>query len=508
MVTFDKFLSLHALSYPEKCCLVFKGKKFTYRELNFRVNRLANRLLNLGIKKGDRVGILLHNGNEIAESVFASARIGAVSISLNFRLTGREFEYILDNSDASVLVYGEEFTDQVRAIRSSLKKINHYIVVGEGEIEKSHSHYEELLESHADTEPPRQIAIDDDSSLIYTSGTTGRPKGVLRSHQTNLWASLNTVIEMGYRNDDVELYLVPLFNVGFFNFFTPNIIAGGTVVLLPHFEEREVLNLIVSEKVTRAFMVPAMWNRLITIKDLSEYDLSSLRVGASGAESMPTELKRQIKARFKHLEIWECYGLSEGGKTFLRPADCLRKFASVGKACVSDEIKVVDENGVEVGIGDEGEVLFRGPSLMKEYYKNPQETALALKGCWLHTGDIGKLDEEGYLYIVDRKKDMIISGGENIYPREIEDVLTGHPKIFEAAVIGIPDPKWGEAVKAIVVLREGEKMEAEEVIDYCKVNLASYKKPRTVEFIDSLPRNPSGKVLKMELRENYAKSSR
>ena len=506
MVTFDKFLSLHAVTYPEKCALVFKEKRWLYRDLNARANRLANGLLDLGAKKGDRVGVLLHNGNEIAEAVFASARIGTVSISLNFRLAGREFEYILDNSDATILIYGQEFQDKVDAIRSNLKKIKHYIRVGENEIKGGDYQYEQLLQTHSDSEPSRQIEMDDDSSLIYTSGTTGRPKGVVRTHQTNLWASLNTVIEMGYRFDDVEMYMVPLFNVGFFNFFTPNIIAGGTVVVISQFEENEVLRLIETEQVTRMFMVPAMWNRLINVKNFFEYDLSSLRVGISGAESMPTSLKHQIKERFTDIEIWECYGLSEGGKTYLRPDDCLRKFSSVGKAGLTDETRVVDENDEDVGIEKEGEVLFRGPSLMKEYYGNSEATAQALKGGWLHTGDIGKLDEDGFLYIVDRKKDMIISGGENIYPREIEDVLASHPKIFEVAVIGLPDPQWGESVMAVVVVKEGETMEAQEVVEYCKSSLASYKKPRAVEFVDSLPRNPSGKVLKPELREKYGKS--
>jgi len=505
MVTFDEFLSLHATTYPGKCALVFKGKKWLYRDLNSRVNRLANGLFSLGIRKGDRVGILLHNGNEIAEAVFASARIGAVSISLNFRLAGREFEYILDNSDASTLIYGQEFEDKVDAIRSNLKKINNYIRVGEPKAAAGDYQYEQVLQTHSDSKPSRQIEMDDDSSLIYTSGTTGRPKGVVRTHQTNLWASLNTVIEMGYRFDDVEMYMVPLFNVGFFNFFTPNIIAGGTVVIIPHFEEGEVLKLIERERVTRMFMVPAMWNRLLSAKNFSNYDLTSLRVGISGAESMPTSLKHQIKERFKDIEIWECYGLSEGGKTYLRPDDCLRKFSSVGKAGLTDETRVVDENDEDVDVEKEGEVLFRGPSLMKEYLKNVEATAEALKGGWLHTGDIGKLDAEGYLYIVDRKKDMIISGGENIYPREIEDVLASHPKIFEAAVIGLPDSKWGESVMAVVVLKEGENMTAQEVIDHCKASLASYKKPRSVEFVPSLPRNPSGKVLKPELREQYGK---
>jgi acyl-CoA synthetase (AMP-forming)/AMP-acid ligase II len=220
---------------------------------------------------------------------------------------------------------------------------------------------------------------------------------------------------------------------------------------------------------------------------------------------MPSKLKTLITKKFSGVEIWEVYGLSEGGKTVLRPADCIRKFASVGKAVGCEEVKLVDDNDIDVGLGKSGEILFRAPSVMKGYYKNPEATAEALKGGWLHTGDVGKFDEEGFLYIVDRKKDMIISGGENIYPREIEEVLASHPKIFEVAVYGVPDRKWGESVKATVVLKEGEIMTEEEVINCCLANLARFKKPRSVEFTDSLPRSASGKILKRELREKHSK---
>lgn len=505
MNSFINFLPLHANKHPDKTAIIYNDKRFSYRMLNTRVNKLANAFKKLGVNKGNRVTILLHNGNEIVESVYACAKIGAVSISLNFRLVGRELAYILNDSDASVIVYGQEFSEIIDSIKTKLDKVKNFILVGEEEKQPEILSYEELINDHSAEEPQISISLEDESSIIYTAGTTGKPKGVVRTHRANLWASLNQILEMGHQAKDIEMYIVPLFNVGFFNYFTPNIIAGATVVIARQFEPLNVLKNIEEEKVNRIFMVPIMWNRVMSEMDNHNYNVSSLKVASSGAASCPLSVKKRMEECFPGIQIWECYGLSEGGTTLLHPEDSFRKIGSVGKSSATNEARVVDDQGNDTGQDQIGEVIFRGPSLMKEYYNNPQATQEAFKQGWFHTGDLAKIDEEGFIYIVDRKKDMIVSGGENIYPKEIEEVLFSHSSIYEAAVIGIPDEKWGESVMAVVVLKPGEHLTSEEVISFCKENLAGYKKPKFVEFVDSLPTNPSGKVVKHELRKQFAK---
>lgn len=505
MNSFINFLPLHANKHPDKTAIIFDEKRFSYQLLNNRVNKLANALKKLGVSKGDRVAILLHNGNEIVEAVYACAKIGAVSISLNFRLVGRELAYILNDSDASVIIYGQEFSEIMDSIRGKLDKAKNFILVSEEEKPLNVLSYEALINGHSAEEPPISIALEDESSIIYTSGTTGKPKGVVRTHGANLWASLNQILEMGHQAKDIEMYVVPLFNVGFFNYFTPNIMAGATVVVARQFDPVNVLINIEKEKVNRIFMVPIMWNRLMSEMDNHDYDVSSLNVASSGAASCPLSVKKAMEASFPGIRIWEAYGLSEGGVTLLHPKDSIRKIGSVGKPTATNEARIVDDHGNDVKQGQIGEIIFRGPSLMKEYYKNPKATQDAFKQGWLHTGDLAKMDETGFIYVVDRKKDMIISGGENIYPKEIEEILYSHPKIFEAAVIGIPDEKWGESIMAVVVPKPEEQLTVAEVIMFCKENLAGYKKPKFVEFVDALPTNPSGKVVKHELRNQFAK---
>ncbi|MFH1974849.1 MAG: long-chain fatty acid--CoA ligase [Pseudomonadota bacterium] len=505
MNSFINFLPLHANKHPDKTAIIFNDKRFSYRMLNSRVNKLSNAFNALGVSKGDRVAILLHNGNEIVESVYACAKIGAVSISLNFRLVGRELVYILDDSDASVIIYGQEFIEIIDSIRAKLDKTKNFILVSEEENCSNILSYEAFINAHSAEEPQISISLEDESSIIYTSGTTGKPKGVVRTHRANLWASLNQILEMGHQAKDIEMYVVPLFNVGFFNYFTPNIIVGATVVVSRQFDPVNVLKNIEEEKVNRIFMVPIMWNRLMSEMGNHDYDVSSLNVASSGAASCPLSVKKTMEAFFPGIQIWEAYGLSEGGVTLLHPKDSIRKIGSVGKPTATNEARVVDDHGNDVKQDQIGEIIFRGPSLMKEYYKNFQATRDAFKQGWLHTGDLAKVDEDGFIYVVDRKKDMIVSGGENIYPKEIEEILFSHPKIFEAAVIGIPDEKWGESVMAVVVLKAGEHLTSEEVISFCKENLAGYKKPKFVEFVDALPTNPSGKVVKHELKSQFAK---
>ncbi len=504
MECFAQFLELHARKQPNKTAVICGDKRISYGLLNARADALARAFRAKGLKRGDKAALLLHNGNEIVECVFACAKLGLVSVPLNFRLVGREFSYILNDCEASLLVYGQEFEEVLAPIRSELPGIKSFVLVGSAGRMEDVLSYEGLIETYSG--PVIQcdgIGLDDDSSIIYTSGTTGRPKGVVRSHRANLWAPLNQVMAMGHRAEDIEMYVVPLFNVSFFNYFMPNIVIGSTVLIFRNFDPEEVVLSMQKERVSRIFLVPTMWNQVMTRLESKKRDVSSLRVASSGAESCAYTTKKRILDYFEGIEMWEAYGLSEGGVTLLPPGEALRKIGSVGKPSATNEARIVRDGGEDASAGEIGEVVFRGPSIMKEYYRNPEGTMEALRDGWLHTGDLARLDEEGFIYIMDRKKDMIISGGENIYPREIEEVLFSHPAIVEAAVIGVPDDRWGESVKAVVVLREGQHMSAEEVISFCKENLASYKKPKRVEFMDALPRNPSGKVLKTDLRPKY-----
>jgi acyl-CoA synthetase (AMP-forming)/AMP-acid ligase II len=295
----------------------------------------------------------------------------------------------------------------------------------------------------------------------------------------------------------------PLYHAAAFMILVYDLFVGCTNVTMRSFEPKRVMELIEEERINRMTFPPTVWNFILQLPDLDQYDTQTVRSLSSGAESMPLETKKKLLAFFPNAGLGDTYGMTETSATIttLNPKDVLRKMASVGKPFVNVEIRLVDDRDQDVAMGDVGEILARGPNIMVGYYKDPEATSQTLKGGWLHTGDLGRLDEEGFLYIVDRKKDMIITGGENIYPREIEEVLYTHPKILEAAVIGLPDPTWGESIHAVVALKQGEALAEQEVIDYCKAHIASFKKPRSVEFVDRLPRSPAGKVLKRLLKE-------
>jgi acyl-CoA synthetase (AMP-forming)/AMP-acid ligase II len=340
--------------------------------------------------------------------------------------------------------------------------------------------------------------------MLYTSGTTGKPKGAVLTHGNVLWNLMNTLLAREDKEGEVALVTGPLYHAAALNnHFLIRLALAGASVLMKHFEPRKFMETIQRERVNVISGAPAMFHLLLSLPDVEKYDTRSVTRCTLGSSTLPHETKQRVMKLFPNAGgIYDVYGATEASPTLtvLKAQDSFRKTACVGPAVPFLEVKVVDPRDREVSPGETGEIVCRGPNVMKEYYKDPVGTAEALRGGWLYTGDIGRMDEEGFLYIVDRKKDMIISGGENIYPREIEEVLYSHPKIREAAVVGAPDPLWGEAVKAFVVLKTGESMSQEEVIETCKARLASYKKPKQVEFLAALPRNPSGKVLKNLLR--------
>jgi len=499
-------LARWARKTPDREALVFNDKRYTYSQFNERVNRLANGLMGLGIEKGDKVAVLFMNCMEIMECYFALAKIGSVVVPNNFRLTGRELSYQIDQSDSKALIFGEMFQEVVNSIRPQLPKVKLYICVSEGGVEGTID-YEKVVQEGSPEEPLVPVEDDDPAFIMYTAGTTGRPKGAVLTHKNQLMLAVNTSIEGGVGQPGKQLLVFPIFHQAATGALIIGVFLGATAVILDIPTLENIMTAIQEEKIQAVGLVPALWNWIVNHPNFKDYDLSSLEQGATGAAPMPLELKRKIVAALPNMRLSEAFGMTETSASAVsaKHEDILTKQGTVGRPMINVEARVVDDDDNDVPIGEVGEIVYRGPTVMKEYYNDPEATAEAFRGGWFHSGDLVRQDEDGYIYVVDRKKDMIISGGENIYPAEIEEVLYTHPKILEATVIGVPDPDWGESVKAIVVPKQGETLTEEDIIDYCKKNLASYKKPKSVDFVDVLPRNPQGKVLKFVLREKYKK---
>jgi len=496
---------------PHKTAIVFEGNQYSYGELDDRVKRLANGLRAKGIGKGDRVGLLEHPCPEYIELYIAIPKIGAVLTPLNCRLAGREMEYIINDAEIKMLILGKEFIDVIHSIKSDLKTVVTYFCIGDAP--SGMCTYEELITGFSPEFQEIEIDDDDVAVQMYTSGTTGRPKGAMLTHKNLMSMYLSRIIDLKLDEGDVFLSAVPYYHTAA-EYALIILYIGGTLIIHSRFDPGKFLESIETGKVTVALGVPSMVNFLVQHMEKypRDYDMSSVKIFLYGASPMPVALLRKAMEAFK-CSFLHSYGLTEAspGVTLLMPEDHnnilegpeekVKRLASCGKEIFNVEARVVSGQGIDVKPGEKGEIIVKGDNVMKGYWKLPEETAETIKNGWLHTGDMATVDEDGYVFIVDRKKDMIISGGENIYPREIEEVLYSHPSILEAAVIGVPDEDWGESVKAFVVLKEGEKASEQEIIDFCKKNLASYKKPKFVEFLDVLPRSAAGKVLKKELRE-------
>ena len=501
-MTLPYLLRRAASKYPKREAIVSEAGRWSYEQWEKSANRRAWALAKRGIKKGDHVATIFLNGNEVLETFFALSNLGAVIVPLNVRLSGKELHYIVDHSDATALILSHEFEPVIREIKGDLPRVEQYFMSG-GDVLEDMIDLEEICQGESEEELGVEVEEDDIACILYTAGTTGRPKGVLLSHKNCMWASVNMITNLDLQPGYRVLLVFPLYHAAAFIILVSNLFLGCTQVTLRAFDPKRVMALIEEEKINRMTSPPTVWNFILQLPDLDKYDTSSVRSLSSGAESMPLETKKELLKRFPNAALGETYGMTETAATIttLHPKDVLRKMASVGKPFVNVEIRLVNDKGNDVSTGEVGEILTRGPNIMVGYYKDAESTAETLRGGWLHTGDLGRLDEEGFLYIVDRKKDMIITGGENVYPREIEEVLYGHPKILEAAVIGLPDPDWGERIHAVVALKEGESLSEQEVVDHCKSYIASFKKPRSVEFVDRLPRSPAGKVLKRVLRK-------
>ena len=487
-----------------------RNRRFTFSELNTRSNQIASVLLSQGIKPGDRVATLLKNGIEFVESYFAIAKIGAVMVPVNWRLVSVEISYILKDSAASTLLFDAEFDNTVDELQSGKRgelPCQHWLRCSRGEAETPDwaQDYDELTAKGDISEPTTGASGDDNLFIMYTSGTTGHPKGAVHSHDGMLWSQLTSMSTSDMRGDDRFLLALPMFHVGCLNPTSLLVHRGATGVIMRDLDMPGMFNCIDAEKISIFMAVPALLQFMLHAPEREQCDISSVRWIATGAAPVPVSL---LDAWAKlGVSIHQAYGLTEscGPGTLLLPEDAASKVGSCGRPQMHTELKIIDARGKTIPMGSEepGELLLAGRHMMKEYWNNPKATAEALIDGWLHTGDICTWDVEGFITICDRKKDMVISGGENIYPAELENVLAACPDVQEAAVIGIPSVKWGETPLALVVAATGASPTNETLKQWCKDHLAGYKVPQLYKIVDHLPRNPSGKLLKPKLREQY-----
>jgi O-succinylbenzoate-CoA ligase len=482
---------------------VASERRFTYAELDARCNRTANALVAIGVRKGDRVGLLMMNSVEFLESFFAIAKIGAICVPLNWRLVPDELAFILKDSGTSVLVYGEEFAGNVADLqaRGAETDVREWVCLGRERADFARD-YEALQRKASDAEPEIVACDDDDLYIMYTSGTTGLPKGAVHTHETALWASVTICQTADVRYRDRYLVALPLFHVGALTPITGNVHRGVTNVVVRAFDPGQTWELIEGEKITVMLAVPAMLNFMLQVPQKDSADFSSLRWCMSGAAPVPVSL---IEAYADlGIEVHQVYGLTEtcGPACLISPEDALAKAGSTGKAFFHTDVRVTNDKGKDVTPGEVGEVLIAGRHIMKSYWNRPEATAETIRDGWLHSGDLATIDKEGFVYIQDRKKDMIISGGENVYPAEIENVILAHPQVREVAVIGQESVKWGESPLAVVVPSD-PALTADAVLEHCQGKLARFKQPWAVEFVDVIPRNPTGKVLKRLLRDQF-----
>jgi acyl-CoA synthetase (AMP-forming)/AMP-acid ligase II len=511
--TWADIIYRNALLYPEYEVFIYGKERITFAQFNSRVNRLINGLHSMGVKKGDGIGILSWNCLEYADVYGAAMKGGFIISPFNPRLQASELEYLISYSEVNTLFVGRELIEMVSQLRPRFPKVKNYISL-ETSAPGMISHHDLLL-AHSEEEPDVQVKEEDPFLIFYTSGTTGTPRGALYTEGRNIENTRTKAIELGLEVGDKHIMILPLFHIGGYSHFWAFFYAGGSNVIMQQrsFDPIATLQSIQEEKATDIHIIPTHLVTMLTLPNIEKYDLSSLKRIWYAASPMPTELLRRGMERFGAI-FMQGYGQSESGPdiTFMskkshhvldKSLEEQKVLASCGQPCVGVHVRIVDENNNDVKPYTIGEIALQSKTVMVEYWHKPDETCDVMVDGWLHTGDMGYYDQQGYIYIVDRKKDMIITGGENVYPREIEEVLYRHPAVAEAVVIGVPDELWVERVHAVVVLKEGQHAAGDEIMKFCKHHLARYKVPKSVEFVESLPKNPQGKILKRELREKY-----
>ena len=493
---------------PDKPSIIFEGKTFTYKDLNERINRTAHMLQGMGIGKGDRAGVLMYNTYQLVEIFFALAKIGAILVPLNTRFVSSELEYIIKDSGLKALIFGEAFIGVLEPLSKSLPiEKGHYLCLGTPPA-WAKNYEEEVTAQRSVSEPvvDEPAGGEDAIIIMYTSGTTGAPKGAILSHRKTFFNALNANIYYGLTPSDIMLAPRPMFHSGgLLVELCPMIYKGGTLIMKGRFSPEEILTTIEKYKVTVLEIAATVLRFILEQCDIDKYDLSSLRICYTGGERVPPALLEDYEQ--KGIIVSQIYGQTETSTlTWLSPEDAVRKRGSVGKPVFHGNVRIVGKDGKQVRPGEVGEIVVSGFIPMNGYWGKPELTEGTIVDGWLHTGDLAKIDEEGFFYIVDREKDMYISGGENVYPAEIEKVFLENRKILDLGVCGIPDEKWGEVGLATVVLKEGETMTEAEAVAFCDGRLARYKIPRIVRFVKEIPINAAQKVLRKKLKEEYLAS--
>lgn len=499
----------HAAAHPDKEALVEYGehgvRRLTWGELDATINRLAGALVARGLGGGGRVALMLPNGMEYLIAQQALARIGGTAVQIGYRSKAGEIAYILDNADPKVTIVHAAFLDAMQAARAQTGKGGPMLVVdGDGLREPDATDWDRALAAASPDIPPRTRGGDGGGVIVYTSGTTGKPKGASRAWRKTGFESVADMIQQcDMRADDRHLVVCPLYHSAAPAFVAIMMSLGATIVLMNHFDPEQSLAIIEKERITCTLMVPTMLVRITNLPSdvLRRHDTGSLRWVMSGAAPLTTDTARRFMERFGPI-LWNFYGSTETGLvTIAGPGDHVTRPGTIGKRMRGNEIRLLDDAGREVPQGEVGELYARNSTMITGYHQNDAATQSSLREGFFSVGDMGRVDADGFYYLESRKHDMVISGGVNIYPREIEDHLHTHPAILEAAVIGVPDPEWGETLKAFIVVRHNAPLSEHEVIEYCRVHLADFKRPRKVTFLAELPRNPTGKVLKRELRD-------
>ena len=494
-----------------KLAIVDGDKEYSYREVNRRANRLANALLEMGVVPGDKIAFMGNNSHHFVEFYFAVAKTGAIAVPINARFSNEEASYVLGNSDAGLLIYAEEMTETVWKVRKIAPGVKRYISTGDAAGEAFS--YEELIAHASDTEPRCTVSPDDTAMIMFTSGATGFPRGVISTYR-NIMANTNTMcLELDLVPEDISLLAMPLFHLGGLWPMLSMVYRGGTTVLMPRFDPEPMFDVVQKRKITFINLVPTVLGRIISRPDISAHKLESVRLIMYAGAPIPREqLKTAMKLLGPH-RFTTGLGATEANGALLHfrssehtlEGPMADKLGSVGKDAMGVEISIVDAEGREVPDMQVGEIIGRGDNIARSYWKLPVESSETFRDGWLYTGDMGYRDRDGYIFIVDRKKDIIISGGENVSSREVEEVLYRHSAVYEAAVVGVPDKEWGESVKAVIALKSGfsGKVDETELMEFCAVRLAGYKKPRSIDFLPELPKNAANKIDKSVLKRHY-----